>query len=255
MKRLSIFALALVLVSVVSAFGQEENRILASKSSGNWAANNGSIWNGLRGKPFNPTSNDDVRIINPHIIDFAVGYTAKARNLTIQEGGTLNNNGQSLEVTDDITIAGTLNNSGTITASEILTIDNGTLDNKTNGTINADVSISGGTLTNSGTINGNLTVSGGTVNINQGSSITGTITITGGTVTIAAGAVVDFTNATMSGTYTLNIAEGAVVIGYQGKQSISISLTANKWNFIGFPHVENISPLAANGSFDLGFGI
>ena len=247
MKRLSIFALALVLVSVVSAFGQEENRILASKSSGNWAANNGSIWNGLRGKPFNPTSNDDVRIINPHIIDIAVGYTAKARNLTIQEGGTLNNNGQSLEVTDDITIAGTLNNSGTITASEILTIDNGTLDNKTNGTINADVSISGGTLTNSGTINGNLTVSGGTVNINQGSSITGTITIDGGTVNIAAGAVVNFTTATITGG-TVTIVPGAVVIGYQGNQSISISLTANKWNFIGFPHVENISPLAADGA-------
>ncbi|MDD5960766.1 MAG: T9SS type A sorting domain-containing protein [Bacteroidales bacterium] len=249
MKRLSIFALALVLVSVVSAFGQEENRTLASKNSGSWAANNGSIW-GTKGKPFYPTSNDDVTIIAPHIIDIVGGETAKARNLTIQEGGTLNNNnGQSLEVTYDITIAGTLNNSGTITAREGgLTIDNGTLDNQTNGTINADVSISGGTLTNSGKINGGLTVSGGTVYLNQGSTTAAPIRITGGTVNIAAGAVVNFTNATMSGTYTLNIAEGAVVIGYQGEQSISISLTANKWNFIGFPHVENISPLAANGA-------
>ncbi len=245
MKRLSIFALALVLVSVVSAFGQETNRTLESKNSGSWDAGNGSIWHGLKGQPFNPTSNDDVTIINPHTIGIAEGYTAEARNLTIQADGTLNNNGQSLEVTYDITIAGTLNNRGTITASEILTIDNGTLDNQTNGTINADVSISGGTLTNSGTINGNLIVGGGTVNINQGSSITGTIKITGGTVTIVAGAVVDFTTATITGG-TVTIVPGAVVIGYQGEQSISISLTANKWNFIGFPHVENISPLAAN---------
>ena len=248
MKRLSIFALALVLLSVVSAFGQEENRTLASKKNGSWSASNASIWSGVTGHSPHPTSNDDVRIINPHTIYIEEGYTAEARNLTIQEGGTLNNNGQSLEVTYDITIAGTLSNSGTITASEILTIDNGTLNNQTNGTINADVSISGGTLTNNGTINGNLTVSGGTVNINQGSSITGAITIDGGTVNIAAGAVVDFTNATMSGTYTLNIAEGAVVIGYQGNQSISISLTGGKWNFIGFPHVGDISPLAADNA-------
>ena len=247
MKRLSIFALALVLVSVVSAFGQETNRTLTSKNSGSWDANNGSIWRGGQGKPFYPTSNDDVRIIKPHTIDIAVGYTAVAKNLTIQEGGTLNNNGQSLEVTYDITIAGTLNNSGTITASEILTIDNGTLDNQTNGTINADVSISGGTLTNSGTINGNLTVSGGTVYLNQGSTTAAPIRITGGTVNIAAGAVVDFTTATITGG-TVTPVPGAVVIGYQGNQSISISLTANEWNFIGFPHVENISPLAAENA-------
>ena len=248
MKRLSIFALALVLVSVVSAFGQETNRTLESKNSGSWDAGNGSIWKGLRGQPFNPTSNDDVTIINLYTIDIAEGYTAEARNLTIQAGETLNNNGQSLEVTYDITIAGTLNNSGTITASEILTIDNGTLDNQTNGTINADVSISGGTLTNSGTINGNLTVRGGTVNINQGSSITGTITIDGGTVNIAAGAVVDFTGAAISESATVNITSGAVLIGYSGNQSISIPLTGGKWNFIGFPHVGDISPLAADNA-------
>ena len=117
MKRLSIFALALVLLSVVSAFGQEENRTLASKKNGSWSASNASIWSGVTGHSPHPTSNDDVRIINPHTIYIEEGYTAEARNLTIQEGGTLNNNGQSLEVTYDITIAGTLSNSGTITAS------------------------------------------------------------------------------------------------------------------------------------------
>ena len=245
MKRLSIFALALVLVSVVSAFGQETNRTLTSKNNGDWDAGNASIWNGLKGKPFNPTLDDDVTIISPHTIDIADGYTALARNLTIQEGGTLNNNGQHLTVTYDITIAGTLNNNGEITANEVLTIDNGTLNNQTNGIINADVSISGGTLTNSGTIDGDLTIGGGVVNLNQGSSITGTITINGGTVNIAAGAVVDFSGATISESATINITSGAVLIGYSGQQSISIPLKGNKWNFIGFPHVENISPLAA----------
>ena len=248
MKRLSIFALALVLVSVVSAFGQETNRTLTSKNNGDWDAGNASIWNGLKGKPFNPTLDDDVTIISPHTIDIADGYTALARNLTIQEGGTLNNNGQHLTVTYDITIAGTLNNNGEITANEVLTIDNGTLNNQTNGIINADVSISGGTLTNSGTIDGDLTIGGGVVNLNQGSSITGTITINGGTVNIAAGAVVDFSGATISESATINITSGAVLIGYSGQQSISIPLKGNKWNFIGFPHVENISPLAANGA-------
>ena len=57
----------------------------------------------------------------------------------------------------------------------------------------------------------------------------------------------DFTNATIDGG-TVEIAAGAVVIGYPGEQSISISLTANKWNFIGFPHVNDISPLAADGA-------
>ena len=247
MKRLSIFALALVLVSVVSAFGQETNRTLESKKSGNWNANNGSIWKGATGQLKHPTSNDDVTIIAPHVINIVGGETAAARSLTIQEGGTLNNNGQSLEVTYDITIAGTLNNSGTITAGEGLTIDNGTLNNQTNGIINADVSISEGTLTNNGKISGGLTVSGGTVYLNQGSTTAAPIRIDGGTVNIAAGAVVDFTTATITGG-TVTIVPGAVVIGYPGEQSISISLTANKWNFIGFPHVENISPLAADGA-------
>ncbi|MGM9820719.1 MAG: T9SS type A sorting domain-containing protein [Candidatus Onthomorpha sp.] len=123
-----------------------------------------------------------------------------------------------------------------------LSIGNGGTLTTTNGT-----TISGGTLTSSGTINGGLTVNnGGTVNLNQGSTTAAPIAINGGTVNIAAGAVVDFTNATISESATLNIAAGAVLIGYSGEQSISIDLTGGKWNFIGFPHVENISPLAAD---------
>ena len=220
MKRLSIFALGLLLCIGTAVNAQQKKVILDNKKIGNW--DESSTWR----KGSIPSSGD---------------------NVSIENGGVV-----------------TLNNAREVAS---LDISNGSLVINNNGRLTADVSISGeGTLTNYGTIDGNLTVSGGTVNINQGSSITGTITIDGGTVNIAAGAVVNFTNATMSGTYTLNIAEGAVVdfttatitggtvtivpgavvIGYQREQSISISLTANKWNFIGFPHVENISPLAAD---------
>ena len=220
MTRLSIFALGLLLCIGTAVNAQQKKVILDNKKIGNW--DESSTWR----KGSIPSSGD---------------------NVSIENGGVV-----------------TLNNAREVAS---LDISNGSLVINNNGRLTADVSISGeGTLTNYGTIDGNLTVSGGTVNINQGSSITGTITIDGGTVNIAAGAVVNFTNATMSGTYTLNIAEGAVVdfttatitggtvtivpgavvIGYQREQSISISLTANKWNFIGFPHVENISPLAAD---------
>ena len=205
MKRLSIFALGLLLCIGTAVNAQQKNTMSEHKS-GEWHAS--KTWKGGS----TPSSVDDVFIEN--------GYAV-----------TLNNENEEVEVASLTISKGSLviNNNCSLTA--------------TNGT-----TISGGTLTNNGKISGGLTVSGGTVYLNQGSTTAAPITITGGTVNIAAGAVVNFTNATMSGTYTLNIAEGAVVIGYQGNQSISISLTANKWNFIGFPHINNISPLAANGA-------
>ncbi len=160
---------------------------------------------------------------------------------TIRDNGTLTNNGT---ITGGTTISGngTLTNSGTIGGGT--TISGGTL--TSSGTINDGLTISGGTLTSSGTINDGLIVNGGTVNLNQGSKTEAPIIINGGTVNIAAGAVVDLSQAIISESATVTIAEGAVVIGYRGQQSISITLTGNKWNFIGFPHIEDISPLAAN---------
>ncbi len=221
MKRLSIFALGLLLCIGTAVNAQQKKAISDNKNGkgGDWES--GSTWKG----PI-PSSGDIVSIVNGGAVTLNTAGKTVA-SLAISNGSLV------------------INNNGSLTATNGTTISGGTLTNY--GTISGGLTVSDGTLTNSGTINGNLTVSGGTVNINQGSSITGAITIDGGTVNIAAGAVVDFTNATITGG-TVEIVPGAVVIGYQGEQSISISLTANKWNFIGFPHVENISPLAANGA-------
>ena len=199
MKRLSIFALGLLLCigTVVNA---QQKKTITDNKSGDW--NKQSTWQGGS----RPNGSSNVSIENGNNVSLA--DIGQAASLAISDG--------SLEI----------GNNGSLTA--------------TNGT-----TISGGTLTNYGTISGGLTVSGGIVYLNQGSTTAAPITITGGTVEIAAGAVVDFTTATITGG-TVTIVPGAVVIGYQGNQSISISLTANKWNFIGFPHVDNISPLAAN---------
>ncbi len=215
MKRLSIFALGLLL-----CIGTIVNAQQTDNKSQDW--NSGDTWKGGGV----PDGTSTVSIVNGNNVSLA--GTGQAASLAISRG-SLSINGGTL----------------TTTTTNGTTISGGTLTNS--GTISGNVSITSGTLTNSGAINGNLTIGGGVVNINQGSSITGAITINEGMVNIAAGAVVDFTTATITGG-TVTIVPGAVVIGYQGEQSISISLTANKWNFIGFPHVENISPLAANGA-------
>ncbi|MDY4584906.1 MAG: hypothetical protein SO444_06575, partial [Candidatus Onthomorpha sp.] len=212
MKRLSIFALGLLL-----CIGTIVNAQQTDNKSQDW--NSGGTWKG-GGVPGGTST---VSIVNGNNVSLA--GTGQAASLAISRG--------SLSI-----------NGGTLTTTNGTTISGGTLTNS--GTISGNVSITSGTLTNSGAINGNLTIGGGVVNINQGSSITGTITINEGTVNIAAGAVVDFSGATISESATVNITDGAVLIGYPGAQSISISLTASEWNFIGFPHVENISPLAAN---------
>ncbi|MGM9807750.1 MAG: T9SS type A sorting domain-containing protein [Candidatus Onthomorpha sp.] len=231
MKRLSIFALGLLL-----CIGTIVNAQQTDNKSQDW--NSGGTWKGGGV----PDGTSTVSIVNGNNVSLA--GTGQAASLAISRG-SLSINGGTLTTTttNGTTISGgTLTNSGTISGN--VSITSGTLTNS--GAINGNVSITSGTLTNSGAINGNLTIGGGVVNINQGSSITGTITINEGTVNIAAGAVVDFSGATISESATVNITDGAVLIGYPGKQSISIPLTAGKWNFIGFPHVENISPLAAD---------
>ncbi|MGM9820622.1 MAG: T9SS type A sorting domain-containing protein [Candidatus Onthomorpha sp.] len=226
MKRLSIFALGLLL-----CIGTAVNAQQTDNKSQDW--NSGGTWKG-GGVP-NGTST--VSIVNGNSV--SLNSKGQAASLTISNGSL------------------SIGNNGTLTTTNGTKISGGSLTNE--GTIIGNVSITSGNLTNNGTINGDLTIGGGTVDLNQGSSITGNITINGGTVNIAAtinggtvniaaGAVVDFTGATISESATVTINPGAVLIGYSGEQNISIGLTGSQWNFIGFPHVDNISPLAADGA-------
>ena len=264
MKRLSIFALGLLLCigTVVNA---QQKKTITDNKSGDW--NKQSTWQGGS----RPNGSSNVSIENGNNVSLA--DIGQAASLAISDGSLSIGNNSTLTIEYSTTISGTgeltnngtlttnattirgngiLTNSGILTTTNGTTISGGSLTNS--GTINGGATISGGTLTNSGIINGNLTIDTGTVNLNQGSSITGTITINGGTVNIAAtinggnitinpGAVVDFTGATINGG-TVTIEPGAVLIGYQGQQNIFITLTRDQWNFIGFPHINNISPLA-----------
>ena len=188
-----------------------------------------------------------------------IGTAVNAQNTVTDKNDGYWNNKQSWQVQgpgntpsarSNVTISNyaiTLNSEG---QAARLTINGGSLTIESTGTLTTTngTTISGGTLTNNGTISGGLTVNGGTVDLKQGSTTAAPITINGGTVNIAAGAVVDFTGAAISESATVNITSGAVLIGYSGNQSISIPLTGGKWNFIGFPHVGDISPLAADNA-------
>lgn len=60
---------------------------------------------------------------------------------------------------------------------------------------------------------------------------------------IPAGAIVDITGVTLNNDIELVIGEGAIVKGIPSQQTFSINLNANQWNFVGFPHATDISPL------------
>ena len=60
---------------------------------------------------------------------------------------------------------------------------------------------------------------------------------------IPAGAIVDITGVTLNNGIELVIGEGAIVKGIPSQQTFSINLNANQWNFVGFPHATDISPL------------
>lgn len=60
---------------------------------------------------------------------------------------------------------------------------------------------------------------------------------------VPAGAIVDASGISLSGSATVEIGEGAIVKGMPSQQTFSINLNANQWNFVGFPHATNISPL------------
>ena len=255
MKKISIFALALVLVSIVSAFGQ--GRVLTSKNKGgDWNANNGSIWD-VQGKPSPPTIEDSV-IINSSVY-IKNGDYAYARGVMIQGNGTLNNGGVELVVTNGIKIAGTLNNNGKITANEVLTIDGGTVHLNQGSSITGTLTINGGTLTNSGTIDGDLTIDGGTVHLNQGSSITGTLTINGGTLTnsgtidgdltIDGGTVYLNQGSSITGTLTINggtVSFGGNAASVTGSIVVSSGATADLSNLTTAPQGGLIAEFGAN---------
>lgn len=60
---------------------------------------------------------------------------------------------------------------------------------------------------------------------------------------IPAGAIVDITGVTLNNDIELVIGEGAIVKGIPSQQTFNINLSAGQWNFVGFPHATNISPL------------
>lgn len=60
---------------------------------------------------------------------------------------------------------------------------------------------------------------------------------------VPAGAIVDASGISLSGSATVEIGEGAILKGTPSQQTFSINLNANQWNFVGFPHATNISPL------------
>lgn len=60
---------------------------------------------------------------------------------------------------------------------------------------------------------------------------------------IPAGAIVDITGVTLNNGIELVIGEGAIVKGIPSQQTFNINLSAGQWNFVGFPHATNISPL------------
>lgn len=60
---------------------------------------------------------------------------------------------------------------------------------------------------------------------------------------IPAGAIVDITGVTLNAGAELVIGEGAIVKGIPSQQTFNINLSAGQWNFVGFPHATDISPL------------
>lgn len=60
---------------------------------------------------------------------------------------------------------------------------------------------------------------------------------------VPAGAIVDASGISLSGSAIVEIGEGAILKGTPSQQTFSINLNANQWNFVGFPHATDISPL------------
>lgn len=60
---------------------------------------------------------------------------------------------------------------------------------------------------------------------------------------VPAGAIVDASGISLSESAIVEIGEGAILKGTPSQQTFSINLNANQWNFVGFPHATDISPL------------
>lgn len=116
-------------------------------------------------------------------------------------------------------------------------------------TLNNNLELNNGTLTiQTGAFGAfsNANLSSSTITTQNSSSIqiTGSSTdLTGVTMNIDAGSTINLTDATISDAQLLSISN-AIIIGKNHTKNLTLSLQGGKWNFIGFPHCNNLSLLA-----------
>lgn len=116
-------------------------------------------------------------------------------------------------------------------------------------TLTNNLILNGGTLTIQTNALGafsNANLSNSTITTQNSSSIQitgGSTNLTNSIMNIATGSTINLTNATISDAQ-LNSISNAIIIGKNHTKSLTLSLQGGKWNFIGFPHCNNISLLA-----------
>jgi hypothetical protein len=179
LKRILLFALLMMVVSVVQA------QVYYSRTTGNW--NSSGTWSTLTcGSPINtgsfPVAGDTVYVCSGHTVTVNAHSACALLHIT----GTLLNKGNNITVSGTTTISGTMNDdnsSGINSFNDILISSGGTFNN----TGNAAFSISGN-FTNNGSF----------------SPGTGTFTFTGASKTISGANAIVLANTTINGSYTNN---------------------------------------------------
>lgn len=115
-------------------------------------------------------------------------------------------------------------------------------------TLKDNLTLNGGTLTIQTNALGafsNANLSNSTITTQNSSSIQitgGSTNLTNSTMNIATGSTINLTGATISDAQLLSISN-AIIIGKNHTKNLTLSLQGGKWNFIGFPHCNNISLL------------
>jgi hypothetical protein len=208
-----------------------------SVQSGNWS--NQNTWDcGCV-----PATTDHVVIKNGHTVTF-VSNGNVVRNLTIESGGILSDNGNTNTITGNLVINGNYSGSGTVSLTGV----NATIDGTGSISNTATFNISGNkTILSSA----NLTKNSGSFSINGGTVVTnnGTITI-GGTITApsgGSGAGATWTNAANS---TLNIGGSGNPILSGGTRILNASAVGNTVNYYG-SSAQNIKAPTSNTYYNL----
>jgi trimeric autotransporter adhesin len=203
----------------VSSFAQT---LRTSVQSGNWS--NQNTWD----CSCVPAVNDDVIISTNHTVTF-VSNGNTVRNLTINSGGILSDNGNTNTITGNLKVNGTYSGNGVITLS-----GNGTTIDGTGSISNtAQVTVNGNKIILS---TANLTKNSGNVLINGNYSITnnGTITL-GGQITAASGSSGNGATWTNAANSTLNIggSGNAILSGSSATRILNASAIGNTVNYYG----------------------